>query len=141
MTARAALALLGVFALTGCGELRRECDAVVKRANAFLAESASHRPAPGAPPERAAEEARSTAARYEKLAADLAALDVKSGDLKPEVERYRELAQRSAASLKAAAHALETKHFEQARSERVALDRASKSEAPLVARINEICKD
>jgi len=130
---------LAVVAL-GCGKLRRECEAVVKTANAFIAESARHRPSPNALPEQAAREALETAVRYDKLASDLAAIGVQSDELRPEVERYADLAVRSSASLRAAAHSLETEHFEQARQKRVELDAAAKSEGPLVAKINSVCR-
>jgi hypothetical protein len=55
------------------------------------------------------------------------------------VEKYADLAARSAASLRSAAQALKTGHFEQARRQRVELDAAAKSEGPLVARINATC--
>jgi hypothetical protein len=122
-----------------CSELRRECDAVVKTANAFISDSARHRPLPNAPPEQAAREALETADRYDKLARDLAAIRVTSDELRPDVERYAALAVRSSASLRAAAQALRTRHFEQARKQRVELDAAAKSEGPLVARINATC--
>jgi hypothetical protein len=131
-----ALALIAL----GCGKLRRECDALVKTANAFIAESARRRPSPDAPPEQAAREALETAARYDKLASDLAAIRVESDELRPEVERYADLAVRSAASLRAAAHSLKTGHFEQARQKRVELDAAAKTEGPLVAKINSVCR-
>jgi hypothetical protein len=134
------VALLGVaLASFGCGKLRRECDTVVKTANAFIDESARHRPSPEASPEQAAREALETAQRYDRLASDLAAIRVESSELRPEVEKYADLAVRSAASLRAAAHSLETKHFEQARQKRVELDAAAKSEGPLVAKINALC--
>ena len=122
-----------------CGKLRRECDSVVKTANAFIDESTRRRPSHDAAPEQAAREALESADRYDKLARDLAAIRVESDELRPEVERYADLAVRSAASLRAAAHALKTRHFEQARIKRVELDTAAKSERPLVARINAIC--
>ena len=134
-----AATFVAALVLAGCGDLRRECDAVVQTANAFLAESAKKSPSPAATPEQAAKEALETAARYEKLASDLAAVRVESDELAPEVERYRDLAGRSARSLRATADALRTGRFEQARKERVELDHAAKSEAPLVARINAIC--
>jgi hypothetical protein len=137
----AALALGIACATLGCGKLRRECDAVVKTANAFIAESARHRPSPDAPPEQAAREALETAARYDQLANDLAAIRVESDELRPEVQRYADLAVRSAASLRAAAQALRTRHFEQARQKRVELDAAAKTEGPLVARINALCRE
>ena len=122
-----------------CGKLRRECDSVVKTANAFIDESARRRPSPDAQPEQAAREALESADRYDELARDLAAIRVESDELRPEVERYADLAVRSSASLRAAAQALKTRHFEQARIKRVELDTAAKSERPLVARINTIC--
>jgi hypothetical protein len=133
--------LLGsLIALGGCGELRRECDAVVKTANAFIGENARRRLSPNAPPEQAAREALETAERYDKLARDLAAIGVTSVELRSDVERYADLALRSSTSLRAAAQALRTRHFEQARQKRVELDAAAKSEGPLVARINATCK-
>ena len=131
---------LGLAALAlGCGKLRSECDAVVKTANTFIGESARRRPSPDAPPEQAAREALENADRYDKLARDLAAIKVESEVLRGDVEKYADLAVRSAASLRAAAHALKTRHFEQARQKRVELDAAAKSEGPLVARINATC--
>ena len=135
---RGPLLVLAVLAL-GCGKLRRECDAVVKTANTFIAESARRRPSPKAPPEQAAREALEEAERYDRLARDLAAIGVESEELRADVERYADLAVRSAGSLRAAAHSLKTDHFEQARQKRVELDAAAKSEGPLVARINATC--
>jgi len=135
---KATFLLLGTLAL-GCSKVHRECDAVVKTANAFISESAKHRPSPEAPPEQAAREALETADRYDKLARDLAAIHVESDELRPEVEKYADLAVRSSGSLRSAAQALGTRHFEQARQKRVELDAAAKSEVPLVARINAIC--
>lgn len=131
--------VLSALAALACGKLRHECDAVVKTANAFIAESARHRPSPDAPPEQAAREALETADRYDKLARDLAAISVESEELKREVALYADLALRSSASLRAAAQALDTRHFEEARTKRVELDAAAKSEGPLVARINATC--
>jgi hypothetical protein len=137
---KGALLLGASIVLCACGELRRECDAVVKTANAFISEGARRRLSPNAPPEQAAREALETAERYDKLARDLAAIGVASDELRPDVERYADLAVRSSASLRAAAQALRTRHFEQARQKRVELDTAAKSEGPLVARINATCK-
>jgi hypothetical protein len=137
--ARLTICFLLLLLSLACGKLRRECDSVVKTANAFIEESARRRPSPDAPPEQAAREALESASRYDKLAQDLAAIRVESDELRPEVERYADLAVRSSASLRAAAHALKTRHFDQARIKRVELDTAAKSEGPLVARINTIC--
>lgn len=123
----------------GCSKLRSECDAVVKTANTFISESARRRPSPNAPPEQAAREALEEAERYDRLARDLAAIGVQSDELRSDVEKYADLAVRSAGSLRAAAHSLKTRHFEQARQKRIELDAAGKSEGPLVARINATC--
>ncbi len=139
MAALRRAAPLLLFALVGCGKVARECRAVTARANAFIAESARVAPAPGASRARTQEQALATAARYEKLAADLEALHVTSGKLEPEVQSYRTLALRSAVALRAVAKALGEHDFETARARRVELDRAAQSEAPLVARINAIC--
>lgn len=130
--------VLGV-ALLGCGKLREECRAVVSTANAFIAGSRS---APGATEgsEQTAREARALADRYDKLATDLGALPVESEELATEVESYRKLALSAAASLRAAASALERKDWETARKKRVEFDEAARGEAPLVARINGVCR-
>jgi hypothetical protein len=128
-----------LLTLPCCGRLDRECTAFSTRANAFIKEGSSYRPKPDASPADTAREALATAARYDRLASDLAALDIQSSELRPEVDRYRELAERSAASLKAVASALGADDFETARRKRVELDAAAKGEGPLVAKINAIC--
>jgi hypothetical protein len=137
--ARCALRAAAFVALWGCGRLDRECTAFSTRANAFIKEGAGHKPKPDASPADTAREALATAERYDRLATDLAALDIQSSELRPEVDRYRELAERSAASLKSVARALGDDDFETARRKRVELDAAAKGEAPLVAKINAIC--
>jgi len=124
---------------TACGRQTRECRAVTARANTFIAESEKLRPAGGASKEQTREQALAMAHRYERLAADLAALGVESSDLAPEVESYRALALRSASALRSVAEVLATKDFDSARALRVDLDHAARGEAPLVARINAIC--
>ena len=125
--------------LAGCGELKRECRAVVGAANAFIAESGKTKPSAQGP-EATAREARALADRYDKLATELGALAVKSDDLAGEVEAYRKLAVSAASSLRAAASALEQKDWETARKKRVEFDEAARGEAPLVARINAVCR-
>ncbi len=134
---RAAVVLF--LAATGCGKLDEECRAVTARANTFLAETAKLSPKQGVSREQTETQALAMAARYEKLATDLAAIRVTSPKLQPEVESYRALALRSAAALRAVASALSASDFEAARKKRVDLDGASKGEAPLVARINKVC--
>jgi len=135
-------ALVLVFAaasLCGCGELKRECRAVVATANAFIAESGKGKPSAHGP-EATAREARALAERYDKLATDLGALSVKSEELAGDVEAYRKLAVSAATSLRGAATALEQKDWETARKRRVEFDEAARGEAPLVARINAVCR-
>jgi hypothetical protein len=130
---------VAMLAVVACGRLDRECRAVSGTANAFLAESERQRPRAGATAAETVTAELSTAARYDRLAADLAALKVESSELEPEVRSYRELAEHSAAALRAVAGALGRGDFEAARSKRIELDAAAKGEAPLVARINGIC--
>jgi len=139
-----AVSLTGVVAVvvvtaTACGRQTRECRAVTARANTFIADSEKQKPAEGASKEQTREQALAMAHRYERLAADLAALHVESSDLAPEVESYRALALRSATALRSVAAALASKDFDTARKLRVDLDSAARGEAPLVARINAIC--
>jgi hypothetical protein len=128
-----------LLALAGCGRLERECRAVSATANAFILESERLRARPGSTPEATVQAELMTAARYDKLAADLLALDVGSSELSPEVKSYRELAEHSAASLRAVAAAFGKGDFEAARAKRIELERAARGEAPLVEKINRIC--
>ena len=130
--------LVALVTCTGCGRLERECRAVSETANAFIVESERLRPRANATPEETVKAELATATRYERLAADLAALKVESSELLPEVERYRKLAEHSAQALRAVA-ALEGNDFEAARTKRIELDAASRGEAPLVERINVVC--
>jgi hypothetical protein len=132
-------AVLLAFALAGCGRLDRECRAVTATANAFIKESEELRPRPNASADETVKAELATATRYEKLAADLLALDVQSSELLPEVQSYRALAEHSAASLRAVAMAFGKGDFEAARAKRIELDAAARGEAPLVERINTLC--
>ena len=136
--ARLSFLLLGL-PLFACGKLEHECRSVTTTANAFILASEQKRLPPEASPAETARAALETAARYERLAADLAALKLESQTLVPEVASYRELALGSAASLRAAAKALDARDFEAARKKRVEFDQAAKAEGPLVARINAVC--
>lgn len=139
MLRRLTLLFVSLAWLSGCGELKRECRAVVATANAFIAESGKSKPSAQGP-EVTAREARALAERYDKLATDLGALSVKSEELAAEVEAYRKLAVSAATSLRGAASALEQKDWETARKRRVEFDEAARGEAPLVARINAVCR-
>jgi hypothetical protein len=139
MVGRALVRVSLVLAVSGCGRLERECRAVSATANAFIVESERQRPEPNASPEETVKAELATAARYDKLAADLKALNVESSELLPEVVRYRTLAEHSADSLRAVAAAFGRGDFETARAKRVELDREARGEGPLVYKINEIC--
>lgn len=142
MSSRHALLLLALApSLAACGKLRDECRAVVSTANAFIADSEKGKSKATADgPEATARDARSLADRYDKLATDLGALPVESEELALEVAAYRKLALSAASSLRAAATALESKDWETARKKRVEFDEAARGEAPLVARINAVCR-
>jgi hypothetical protein len=131
--------LVLVLPLLACGRLEHECRSLSTTANAFILASEEKRLPPEASPAETARAALETASRYERLAADLTALNLESKPLLPEVARYRELALGSAASLRAVAKALEARDFETARTKRVEFDRAARAEAPIVARINAVC--
>jgi len=131
--------LVALVACLACGRLERECRAVSESANAFIAESERLRPRANATPEETVKAELATAARYDRLAADLAALELESSELRREVEQYRALAEHSAQALRAVARALEQNDFEAARKKRIELDAAARGEAPLVERINVVC--
>lgn len=139
--ALAALAVGLVVAAVGCGKFReaRECAAFARTVNTWISQAPSASP-PGGSPERIAQDARSAAARYEALYADLGALGIEAEELKPRAERYREIAKKAAESLRAVADAVDAKDAETARKRRVEFDDVARGEAPLVAEINRICR-
>jgi hypothetical protein len=139
MVGRLVLPVALLCVLPGCGRLDRECRAVSATANAFIRDSERLKPQPGATPEATMQAELAAAARYDKLAADLLALNVESSELSPEVKSYRELAEHSAASLRAVASAFGRGDFEAARAKRIELELAARGEAPLVDTINRIC--
>jgi hypothetical protein len=127
--------------LSGCGRFRKakECDLLAKTVSAWLA----RQPAPSAAstePKKLAIATRTTAARYEELDRELAALDVKSRDLTSRVARYRKIAVQSARALEDAASALERGNVDLARQRRVEFDETMKAESALVAEINSTCR-
>lgn len=135
------LAAVLASATAACGNLERECHLVTTRANTFIAEGERIAPRVAASPEDTAREALDTAARYDRLAADLAAIEIGTSELRVEVDRYRALAERSASSLRAVARALSDSDFDTARRKRVELAAATKTEElPIVAKINQICR-
>ena len=137
---RGAGALLFLL-LTGCGkfEQARECGSFVHTVNAWLS-AQPPKPAATGSAELIAKDARSTALRYDKLASDLTALSIKAEELRPRVDRYRNIATKAAESLRAVADALDQHDAETARKKRVEFDDIARGEAPLVQEINRLCR-
>lgn len=132
---------LSLAVLSGCGRFRKakECDVLAKAVSTWLA----RQPTPSgasAEPKKLAAETRITAARYEQLDRELAALDIKSRDLVPRVARYREIAVKSARVLQDVATALERDNSELARRRRVEFDETMRAESAIVAEINSECR-
>jgi hypothetical protein len=132
-----ALGLLGA----GCAKFQqaRECGTFVKTVNAWLA-----RPAPSAPnsndPKAIAAESRRTAQSYDELSKSLGALHIANEDLAPRVQRYQDLANSAARTLRDVAAALDRGDLEQARQKRVEFDSVAENEGPLVKEINGLCR-
>lgn len=126
---------------SGCAKFRKakECDVLARAVSGWLA----RQPAPNlaqAEPKQLVIETRDTAKRYHELDRALGALEISSPDLVHRVERYREIARKSAQALDDVARALEGGDTELARRRRVEFDATSRAEAPLVAEINSACR-
>ena len=132
---------LSLALLPGCARFRKakECDLLAKTVSGWLAKQPTPTGATTEPKKLAAE-TRATAARYEELDRELAALDVKSRELGRQVARYREIAVQSARALQDVAKALEGDNTELARKRRVEFDETVKAEAAVVAEINSVCR-
>jgi hypothetical protein len=138
--------LICAFALLsgGCGKFQqaRECGTFVKTVNAWLTSPDAQTADAGASsdPKQIAEQARRTAQHYAELSQRLAALHVQSEDLAPRVERYEQIADSAAQTLREVAEALDHGDLEKARQKRVEFDTVAQREAPLVKEINGVCR-
>jgi len=140
-----ALTCVVAFVAVGCGKFQqaRECGTFVKTVNAWLAGPDARNAADAGSsndPSQIAAQARSTAEHYAELSRRLAALHVQAEDLAPRVERYEQIADSAAQTLREVAQALDHGDLEKARQKRVEFDTVAQSEAPLVKEINGICR-
>ncbi|HEY4106289.1 MAG TPA: hypothetical protein VGM44_20455 [Polyangiaceae bacterium] len=125
----------------GCAKFQqaRECGAFVKTVNAWIA-----RPTPSASaandPKAIAAESRRTAQSYDELSKSLGGLHVQSEELLPRVQRYQEIANSAAGTLRDVADALDHGDLEKARQKRVQFDTVALKEGPLVKEINGLCR-
>ena len=139
-------ALVGAFALLsgGCGKFQqaRECGTFVKTVNGWLTSPDAQTGDDGASndPKQIAEQARRTAQHYAELSKRLAALHVQSEELAPRVERYEQIADSAARTLRDVAEALDRGDLENAREKRVEFDTVAQREGPLVKEINGVCR-
>ncbi|MEI9942024.1 MAG: hypothetical protein WDO69_32830 [Pseudomonadota bacterium] len=129
----------------GCGKFQqaRECGTFVKTVNAWLASSDAQNAADAgtsSDPKQVAAQARGTAEHYAELSRRLAGLHVQSEDLAPRVQRYEQIADSAAATLREVAEALEHGDLEKARQKRVDFDTVARREPPLVKEINGLCR-
>ena len=138
---RAALGLVLLTALAGCGRFRKakECGLLAETVSAWMKKSERPTPA-GADSQVLVSDARATAVRYRELDSTLAGIKLESDELTPLLERYRKIALRSAETLEQVARALEQGNLEQARKLRVDFDATIRAEAPLVDEINATCR-
>ncbi|HKO50659.1 MAG TPA: hypothetical protein VJV79_23225 [Polyangiaceae bacterium] len=139
--------LVCAFALLsgGCGKFQeaRECATFVKTVNAWLTSSDTRNSADAgasSDPKQIAEQARGTARHYTELSQRLAALHVQGEELAPRVQRYEQIADSAAQTLREVAEALDRGDLEKARQKRVEFDTVAQREAPLVKEINGVCR-
>jgi len=96
--------------------------------------------ASSASPTSASAESVALAARYEDLARRIDALHLASAELVPRAVRYQKLAREASAALRDVADAVGKGDAEGARKRRVVFDDIARSEGPLVADINAVCR-
>jgi hypothetical protein len=135
-----ALALL--FAVSaGCGRFRKakECGLLADAVESWMKKDAAPSPA-GADTPALVADARATAARYRELDRTLSEIKLASDELTPLVQRYRQMAIKSAEALEEVSRALLDADLERARKLRVDFDATVRAEAPLVEEINAACR-
>ena len=140
-------AVLCVLALLsgGCGKFQqaRECGTFVKTVNAWLASPEAQNAADAGAsndPKQVAKSARRTAEHYAELSRRLAALHVQSEELLPRVQRYEQIADSAASTLREVADALDLGDLEKARQKRIDFDTVAQREPLLVNEINGLCR-
>ena len=137
----AALCGLGLVCAS-CGKFQqaRECGTFVKTVNAWLAEPDAADAGTSSDPKQLAEQSRRTAQHYAELSQTLAGLHIQGEELGPRVQRYEDIADSAARTLRDVADALDHGDLEKARQKRVAFDTVARGEAPLVKEINGVCR-
>jgi hypothetical protein len=125
---------------SGCGKFQqaRECESFVSTVNAWIG-AAPHPPASGGSAELIAKDVRATALSYDALSSKLDGLGIQGEELRPRVQRYRNIAKNASQALRAVADALDRSDAETARKKRVEFDDIARGEGPLVDEINRIC--
>jgi hypothetical protein len=139
--ALAAVALVCV----GCAKFQqaRECGTFVKTVNAWLLEpdaAVAADAAPSSDPKLVAEQSRRTAQHYTELSETLAGLHIQSEELAPRVQRYEQIANSAASTLRDVADALDHGDLDKARQKRIEFDAVARRELPLVKDINGVCR-
>jgi hypothetical protein len=140
-----ALCLVLALSCGACGKFQqaRECGTFVKTVNAWLTSPEAQAAADAntsSDPKQIAEQARRTARHYAELSQRLAALHIEAEDLAPRVERYEQIADSAARTLREVADALDHGDLEKARQKRVDFDSVAQREPLLVKEINDICR-
>jgi hypothetical protein len=133
---------LSFLVCAGCGKFQqaRECGTFVKTVNAWLTEPDAADAGASSDPKQIAQQSRRTAKHYAELSKTLAGLHIQADELAPRVQRYEDLADNAARTLRDVAAALDRGDLEQARQKRVEFDTAARAEAPLVKEINGVCR-
>ncbi|HEX3850739.1 MAG TPA: hypothetical protein VHW01_07215 [Polyangiaceae bacterium] len=141
MRGYAALCAIGLLC-AGCGKFQqaRECGTFVKTVNAWLAESDAADAGTSSDPKQLAEQSRRTAEHYAELSKTLAGLHIQGEELGPRVQRYEDIADSAAATLRDVADALDHVDLEKARQKRVEFDTVARREPALVKDINSVCR-
>ena len=137
-----ATVLLSVSLLGGCGKIKKgqECNTFIDKVNTSLQEIERASKAKGDDDTAVAADMRKLADLYQQLAADVAALDISTPELKQSAKEYQEMAKRASATARRVAEAIETKDLQKATAAQKEFDAIVKQEDQLVGKINSFCQ-
>lgn len=127
------------LAVVGCGNARQgECARLISAVNGGLTQLEAAQQQVKNDPTRT-NELRSMADVMDKAAADAAALELTTGELKQLSQRYQTMAKDTAKNAREVALAYEKHDAEGQRKAQVALNEALKLEDPIIDDINKFC--
>ncbi len=142
MSRLASVMLLAVVVSVGCGKDAKieECNAFIDKVNTSLKKIEAQTSAEVKDDKAAAAEMRQLADQYDKLASQVAGLEITTAELRTQALEYQKMANAAASAARDVATAIETKDPEKAKGAQAEFDKIVKHEDGLVSRINKFCQ-